>query len=323
MRKFTLFLAAFLSCTMTVNAAPEGALPGLFSVAEGKQVFFSKGNLQIKPYEYLWRFAPYQYEMAGADNALIAGSAGVFIDLFGWATSGWVLSTAVAHMPWDASTNDEDYILGNDFHNGMTGEFANADWGVENAISNGGNKAGLWRTPTYDEWDYLLFGRPDAEAKHALASVGSVHGLVILPDNWTMPEGLHWNPAATDYTTNRYAQSRTEWDKMEAAGALFLPCAGQRTGQEVNGVNVFGCYWGADYFDSNTATGVTFDNMVNLTGLYRSQGHAVRLIQDLPAQGIDQINHKSEIINHKFIKNGQLLIDRNGKTYNAQGALVE
>ena len=36
-------------------------------------------------------------------------------------------------------------------------------------------------------------------------------------------------------------------------------------------------------------------------------------------QGIDEINHKSEIINPKFIKDGQLLIERNGKIYNAQG----
>jgi hypothetical protein len=68
---------------------------------------------------------------------------------------------------------------------------------------------------------------------------------------------------------------------------------------------------------------VTFDNRGNLTGLYRSQGHAVRLIQDLPAQGIDEINHKSEIINHKFIKDGRLLINHNGKTYNMQGAEVK
>lgn len=39
--------------------------------------------------------------------------------------------------------------------------------------------------------------------------------------------------------------------------------------------------------------------------------------------GIEEINHNSEIINHKFIKDGQLLIDRNGKTYNALGAEVK
>lgn len=42
-----------------------------------------------------------------------------------------------------------------------------------------------------------------------------------------------------------------------------------------------------------------------------------------PEQGIEEINHNSEIINHKFIKNGQLLIVREGKIYNAQGANVK
>ena len=36
-------------------------------------------------------------------------------------------------------------------------------------------------------------------------------------------------------------------------------------------------------------------------------------------EGIDNINHKSETINHKFIKDGQIFIERNGKTYNASG----
>ena len=40
------------------------------------------------------------------------------------------------------------------------------------------------------------------------------------------------------------------------------------------------------------------------------------------SEGIDNVNHKSETINHKFIKDGQLFILRNGKTYNAQGMEV-
>ena len=40
-------------------------------------------------------------------------------------------------------------------------------------------------------------------------------------------------------------------------------------------------------------------------------------------EGIDNINHKSETINHKFIKDGQLFILRNGKTYTTSGAEVK
>jgi len=41
------------------------------------------------------------------------------------------------------------------------------------------------------------------------------------------------------------------------------------------------------------------------------------------ATGIENTNLKSEIKNHKLIKDGQLLIEKNGKFYNAQGAEVK
>ncbi len=40
-------------------------------------------------------------------------------------------------------------------------------------------------------------------------------------------------------------------------------------------------------------------------------------------EGIDNINHKSETITHKLIKDGLLFIERNGKTYTATGAEVK
>ena len=325
MRKSFLLFAAICCAVVTMASAPEGALPGLFSVANGKQVYFSQGNLQIKPIAYEWRFAPYQYERAGADNALIAGSADVFIDLFGWATSGWVGSTAKAHMPWDASTNDADYILGNDFHIGMLDDYAHADWGIENAIPNGGNKAGLWRTLTSEEWEYLLFDRPNAASKMAVGSVGDVHGLIILPDEWTQPSGLSWDANATKWTTNRYAQSVVEWDKMQKAGALFLPCAGFRDGDKVNAVNSTAGYWAATYYDNTSASGVSFEEiLVDIAGFSRHQGLSVRLVHDAEmASGINANPSANIGGSQKIIRNGQLFIEKNGKTYNVLGAEVK
>ena len=40
-------------------------------------------------------------------------------------------------------------------------------------------------------------------------------------------------------------------------------------------------------------------------------------------EGIDNINHKAETITHKFIKDGLLFIERNGKTYTTSGAEVK
>lgn len=40
-------------------------------------------------------------------------------------------------------------------------------------------------------------------------------------------------------------------------------------------------------------------------------------------QAIDQVNGSSQVATKKFFRNGQLLIEKNGKVYNAQGAQVK
>ena len=60
MRKILLFFAAIVSLHMT---ATEGALPGKFTInAEGDQVQFSKGNLQVQASTNTWYFAENQFE---------------------------------------------------------------------------------------------------------------------------------------------------------------------------------------------------------------------------------------------------------------------
>ena len=43
------------------------------------------------------------------------------------------------------------------------------------------------------------------------------------------------------------------------------------------------------------------------------------VFRESPHEAIDEINHNSEIINHKFIKDAVLYIERNGRIYDAQG----
>ena len=59
----------------------------------------------------------------------------------------------------------------------------------------------------------------------------------------------------------------------------------------------------------------------SITADKNEEGHFAIVNADCPAddQAIDQTNHKSEIINHKYIKNGQLIIVRDGVEYNAFG----
>jgi len=77
-----------------------------------------------------------------------------WLDLFKWGTSGWN-SGAGAYQPWSTVTNANNYNPGGSMKNDLTGDYANADWGVYNAISNGGNQAGMWRTMTSDEWELI------------------------------------------------------------------------------------------------------------------------------------------------------------------------
>lgn len=49
--------------------------------------------------------------------------------------------------------------------NDLNGSFGDGDWAYHNAISNGGNKAHLWRTLTRDEWNYLFYQRKEALSK--------------------------------------------------------------------------------------------------------------------------------------------------------------
>ena len=163
----------------------------------------------------------------------------------------------------------------------LTGSYANADWGVYNAISNGGNEAGLWRTLTYNEWYYLRYSRTDANSKYGVAQVAGVNGCVFLPDSWTLPSGLSFRSGANgNYAQNTYSAS--EWSKMEANGAVFLPAAGGRGGTDVGSVGSYGLYWSSSAYDYYDAYYLYFDSYVVYTNYNnRNDGQSVRLVRGL------------------------------------------
>lgn len=108
----------------------------------------------------------------------------------------------------------------------LTGSNSNYDWGVYNAISNGGNRSGMWRTLRESEWYYIVAKRPNAQYLFSKATVCGIQGLIILPDIFTMPSGCSWTYQASDFSINNF--DIQQWQKMEIAGAVFLPCAGSR-----------------------------------------------------------------------------------------------
>ena len=268
----------------------NGASNAVFTVASGRTVHFSKGNLQYQASTGTWRFAEHQYDCIGADNANISSTYTGWIDLFGWGTSGWN-SGANAYQPWSTSTTNTDYYPGGSYSNNLTGSCANADWGVYNAISNGGNQTGMWRTLTYDEWNYLLFTRNastvngTANARFAKATIGSVTGLIVFPDSFTMPTGISVVSSSINSTGAAFADNTfttQQWSQLEGNGALFLPAAGYRGGTFVSSVGTGGRYWSSSYTVEYYAYAVYFGSGdVGMGNRYdRYFGLSVRLVRD-------------------------------------------
>ena len=293
---------------LTANAT-EGALNGKFTInASGDQIVFSKGNLQ---YVGTWQFATNQWDCIG-DEAQADDNR----DLFGWGTGD---------APNKVSTICEDYAT---FH----------DWGA-NPITNGGNATNLWRTLTSDEWRYLFVTRNNATDLFGVGKIGNiVYGAILLPDNWTLPEGASFASASakgytfSTSTCDGYYEGITptdneytleQWAVMEAAGAVFLPAAGYRG---LYGPNVVGDYWSSTAIDECFAYAFLVNSpriFPTLCDLDTPQGVSVRLVQDVAngGTGIERVEN-SEISIQKVVRDGQLVIERDGKMFNALGAEV-
>ena len=219
---FTLKDGTQLQIQNTRNVFIEnGAIKAEFSVSATKKVYFSQGNLQYQASANLWRFAEHQYEMIGESNANISSIYNGWIDLFGWGTSGYN-----DRYPYMTSEINDDY-----WNRDSNIAGTNYDWGVYNAISNGGDQSGLWRVLTKEEWEYLLYARSNALNKCGVATVNNVNGIILLPDDWSntvlFTKGVAKSNGSEYFkTVNNY--SALEWEKMEKSGAVFLPAAGHR-----------------------------------------------------------------------------------------------
>ena len=258
---------------------PEGALPGLFSVGEGKQVYFSKGNLQYRATTRTWRFAEHQYDIVGLDNNKISETYDGWIDLFGWGTSGYDHG-AVNWQPWSGNKDTQSNALHRAYGEASCDLYdhsGKADWGY-NAISNGGNQEHQWHTMSRDEWAYLLHVRNTASGvRFANATVNGRRGTVVLPDHWkTSCYQLNYvNDAGSDFKSNNIPLS--DWQRvLEPSGAVFLPMAGART--------IDGVYEDLPTYQTSTAASdcayIVQHCFIN-AGAHRGDGFAVRLVQEV------------------------------------------
>jgi|GEM_PF-1147793 len=220
-------LAALMSATLMLFAQPTGSKGGKFTVASGVQVRFSQGNLQFNvsqgthqtadgSQKGTWRFAENQYDTIGKSNTnIIVENYTGWISLFGWGTSGYNGKSPMM------------YVYDNAQYGDGTSDIAgtNYDWGVYNAISNGGNKPGLWRTPTREEYSYMLKNRANAEKLWSRGEVNGIDGFIFLPDDWTLPAGITFTPKA-HYYDNVYTIE--QWTQLENNGAIFIPKEGRQ-----------------------------------------------------------------------------------------------
>ena len=271
---------------ITLTSLYAGSLTGVFSIAEGTTVRFSEGNLQAKTADggsnWTWAFASNQYGYIGASaaNTSINGSGTVStngtVDLFGW--NG--VSATDNNYGINNSTSDSDY-------GATSGESLKNDWG-HNAITNGGNAADAWRSMSHAEWYYLLNTRAastvgrTANTRYAMVQIKScANGLAIFPDSYTHPVGVAI-PTCINAVTAYNKYTLAEWNLMEAAGAVFIPCAGYRENVTVNKPGEYIRLW-TNISANETLSkslylkpGTTLDHSSNLN---RHYGASVRLVK--------------------------------------------
>ena len=263
----------------TTLEAPKIDGIGVFSVSYGKQVTFSPGNLQYTHSTDTWSFASAQYEVIGIDN-VIGGS--VSSDEYGDDKKGTALADKVDLFGWSTSATHFGVSTSTDYYDDYYGSFV--DWGTNKIGSDAPN---TWRTLTSNEWEYLLNNRPNASSLKGVAQVNGVNGLILLPDNWTCPSGVTFKPGfpggnCADYYAAYQTFTAKQWSKLEAAGAVFLPAAGDRDGSNVYDVQSRGYYWSASEEGSNGANCLGFySGGAYMYHYYRIYGFSVRLVKDL------------------------------------------
>ena len=249
------------------SVAPEGALSGKFSISStGRQVYFSKGNLQacFNGSDYDFGFAANQYDFIGRAEGNItidSQTEGSVVDLFGW-------STASTNYGISSSSEDADY----------TGSFVDWGWAIDR------NKT--WFTLSRSEWCYLLGKSAERNGKYRnWVRVCGIKGLVIAPDDFTGTIAESYDAAA--------------WETAEMSGLVFLPAAGMRYSMSgsihIGNDQRYGYYWsgtpdetgGAAYyscfFSTEYGAGIEPANCDNC-----STGRSVRLVSAVDNSGKDK-----------------------------------
>ena len=240
---------------MSVRFKENLILGGEFSVADhGRaKIRFTRGNLY---YDGSSKVEQHQYD---------------------YNSSQWTSPKAhVSHFMW---SNDIAFATAGEYNtswNGQSPFFTEVD-----GFTVSGFSENQCRTLTTEEWQYLFsYGDYDNDVRRGKYKLGvTVCGknncIVLLPDNWTW--GSNENKGEYNYV---------EWKHMEAAGAVCLPAAGFRAGNngttDVNRAGSLGYYWSAsssgvdDAFDLSFNSGYVDPDHNDV----RFQAYSVRLVTE-------------------------------------------
>lgn len=211
---------------VTVSSSlPEDVLPGLFSVAPGKKVRFSKGNLKCttnaipndnghydwSSASYTWSFMEPQYEVIEQNDVdwqiyeyILEFYPGVDyswkteVSLFGWGTTGASDLTYTYKYPYNTAYN--------------TGYGPLAPLSVEDHTDWGwcmGGEQSPWRTLTASEWTWLI-GNEDSD---------------YLPSGTTPEAGVNCRTASTisGKSDARFVRAEIEVDNDHIKGMILFP----------------------------------------------------------------------------------------------------
>lgn len=256
--------SCYTSVTLS-NLSFETMGRGPFTInSNGDKVLFSTGNLQYDIRNTRYQFAANDYDYIGTTSTDV-------IDLFGWGTGD---------RPTLNSNTESEYPL--DF----------TEWGTAGIY----NVSGTWQTLTREEWVYLLNTRSastvstTSNGRYAKARVNNVQGLIIFPDDYVHPNGVT-PPTGINSTDNTGWTSNTYptnvWEKMRAAGAVFLPAAGclefnENSNRPYSSNNTFGYYWSSTMRNNYTTPYCLLfssDRCNPQKTESRARGHSVRQVQ--------------------------------------------
>ena len=273
------------------------ALGGQFSVSSTTKVKFSQGNLQAT-YDgsvWTWTLAINQWDHIGsaAGNTSINGNGtvstnNVTVDLFGWVGASNVTWNGTVGTTLNAAMHgisNSRLTLSNDTYGTSDTESLKRDWGT--VIGTG------WRTLTKDEWSYLFGTRQSgssvngvSDARYTYATVHSVHGVILFPDNVTIEHSEidSWG-SINGLSSWATVPTNDQWTALAAKGCVFLPAAGYRSMATVNNVSVGGYYWSASSYAGNANKAYSVFLKANNQGFDtpddRFFGFSVRLVRDV------------------------------------------